>query len=103
MTDEATKENRSGAGCAWSILCFNALIMGLTALTFSQGPYSSWEQELGYRYYSIGFLLGGAILPAVALLSLARRWTWISAVLAVWMLAVFVAFLGYLMLAGGGV
>jgi len=85
------------------MLCFNALIMGPTALSFSQGPYSSWEQELGYRYYSIGFLLGGAILPAIALLTVARRWAWATAVLTAWMLTAFVAFLGYMMLAGGGV
>jgi predicted membrane channel-forming protein YqfA (hemolysin III family) len=77
--------------------------MGLTALSFSRGPYSSWEQELGYRYYSIGFLLAGAVLPAIALLSVARRWAWTSAVLVVWMIAVFAVFLRYIMGAGGGV
>jgi hypothetical protein len=77
--------------------------MGLTALSFSQGPYSSWKQELSYRYCSIGFLLAGAVVPAVVLFSTARRWAWTAGVLTVWMFSVFVGFLGYVMLAGGGV
>jgi hypothetical protein len=85
------------------MLCVNALIMGLTAVSFSRGPYSSWGQELGYRYYSIGFLLVGAILPAIALGSVARRWAWTNALLTAWMFAAFVLFMGYIMQAGGGV
>ena len=103
MADETTEGSHSGAGCAWSVLCFNAFIMGLTALSFSRGPYSSWEQEFGYRYVSIGFVLVGAILPAIALRSFAHRWAWTSAVVTAWMFAAFILFLRYIMDAGGGV
>jgi hypothetical protein len=81
----------------------NALIMGLFALSFSQGPYSSRGQELWYRYGSLGFLLGGAIIPAIALLSGARRPAWLTTSLTTWMFLALFAFLFYAMLSSGGV
>ncbi len=85
------------------MLALNSLIIGLAALSFSQGPYSSREQELWYRYGSLGFLLVGVIVPAIALLSGARRSAWATALLTAGMLAAFVGFLVYVFYSGGGV
>ena len=103
MTGEVPNAIPSRAGCAWSMLGINALIIGLAAVSFSQGPYSSWEQEVWYRYCSMGLLLCGAILPAIALLLGARKSALATALLTTWMLAAFVAFLIYAMFSGGGV
>lgn len=64
---------RSPTGCVWSMLGVNAVIIGLLTLSYTQGPYSSWEQELWYRYGSLAFLSGGVILPAIAMLLGASR------------------------------
>lgn len=101
MTSEAPRLRRTG--CAWSILAINTVVIGLAALSFSQGPYSSPEQELWYRYGSLGFLLVGAILPAIALLLGARSSTWGTVALTMWMVAGFVSFMLYAILSGGGV
>jgi hypothetical protein len=81
----------------------NALLIGLIAVAFAEGPYSSRGQELWYRYGSLGFLLAGAILPAVALALGARRSVGLTVGLTVWMLAVLLACLGYASISGGGV
>ena len=91
------------AGCAWSLLALNALLMGLAAFSFSQGPYSSEEQELWYRYGSLSFLLGGAIIPAVALLSFARKSALAVSLLSAWMVTAFLGFLIYVGFSSGGV
>ena len=85
------------------MLVINGLLMGLLALGFTQGPYSSREQELWYRYGSMAFLLGGAVLPAVALLLGANRRPWAIILLTVWMVAALFAFLVYAFYSGGGV
>jgi hypothetical protein len=85
------------------MLGINALLIGLAALSFSQGPYSSTEQELWYRYGSLGFLLGGAIIPAIALLSGARRSALAITLLTAWMFAALFGFLIYAFYSGGGV
>jgi hypothetical protein len=85
------------------MLGINALFIGVAALSFSRGPYSSAEQELWYRYGSLGFLLIGAIIPGLALLLGARRFGWATAILTTWMLAAFLAFLVYAFYSGGGV
>lgn len=91
------------AGCAWLLLGLNALLIGITAFSFSQGPYSSDEQELWYRYGSLSFLLGGVIVPAIALLAFARKSAVAVSVLTAWMAAAFFAFLIYVFYSGGGV
>ena len=95
--------NRSGLGCAVVALGINALLMGLVAISFAQGPYSSPQQEIWYRYGSIGLLLCGAILPAIALLLGARRSYLATNLLTVWMIAALVAWLVYVFNSGGGV
>jgi hypothetical protein len=85
------------------MLGVNAVIIGLAALSFSQGPYSSRQQELWYRYGSLGFLLVGPIIPAIALLAGARRSAWANGLLTIWMLAAFIGFLIYAFYSGGGV
>jgi hypothetical protein len=93
----------SGIGCVIAVIALNALLMGSLVSVFAFGPYSSLEQELWYRYGSLGFLLFGAILPAVALAFGARRSSTLMLLLISWMLCVLVAFLGYAMMSGGGV
>ena len=90
-------------GCAWSILIINGLVIGLAALSFSQGPYSSAEQELWYRYGSLALLAVGVILPGLLLLLGARRRPWAVSILIIWMVAAFAAFLVYAFYGGGGV
>lgn len=85
------------------MLGINALLIGLLAFSFSHGPYSSREQELWYRYGSIGFLIAGAVLPAVALLLGAARYQWAVIALIMWMLAILMACFVYAMFSGGGV
>ena len=69
-------EKPSGTGCLLVMLGINALLIGLLAFSFSHGPYSSRGQELWYRYGSIGFLVAGAVLPALALWLGALRSRW---------------------------
>jgi hypothetical protein len=89
-------------GCAGLLLGVNALLMGLLALSFGQGPYSSAEQELWYRYGSLSFFAAGAILPAAALFAF-RRSRWAVLAVTVWMLAVLFTFGWFAMMSSGGV
>ena len=91
----------AGMGCAWAVLAVNAVLMGLLASSFVQGPYSSNEQELWYRYGSLGFFLAGAALPAIALF-LARRSRRIIIASTAWMVAILLAFAWFAMMSGGG-
>lgn len=101
--NEAGERSRvNGIGCAWLLLGVNALLMGLLALSFGQGPYSSAEQELWYRYGSLSFFVVGAILPAVALFAF-RRSRWVVGASTAWMLIVLFACGWFAMMSGGGV
>ena len=91
-----------GFGCAVALLGVNAMLMGLLALSFVQGPYSSLEQELWYRYGSLGFVLLGVVLPASSLFA-ARRFPWIIVASSVWMLVALIGFVWFAMMSGGGV
>jgi hypothetical protein len=100
---EAIKRKRvEGIGCAWTLLIVNTLLIGLLTASFVQGPYSSSEQELWYRYGSLGFFSAGAALPAIALFA-ARRLRWVVIASTVWMLMVLVGFAWFAMMSGGGV
>ncbi len=101
--DVGLNNKRKGLGCAMTLAGVNTLLMGLLALGFATGPYSSQDQEIWYRYGSLGFLLGGAILPAAALLSGARRSPALIIALTVWMLAALVSWAAYAFNSGGGV
>ncbi len=90
-------------GCAAPLLAVNALLMGLLALSFAFSRYSSFEQELWYRYGSLGFLVCGVVIPASAIWAGARRSKAAMTALVVWMLYVFLAFVFYAMSSGGGV
>ncbi len=97
------KEEGGGFGCAVMLVAFNILVMALVASFFSQGPYSSDVQEYWYRYASIGFLLVGAVLPAIALKLYGRRSALVNQVIVVWGLIALVAFFYYVFHSGGGV
>ena len=91
-----------GIGCAWAVLGVNAVLMGLAAASFMQGPYSSSEQELWYRYGSLGLFIAGVALPAVVLFA-APQSRWGVIVCTAWMLALLIAFAWFAMMSGGGV
>ena len=65
-----------------------------------QGPYSSWEQELWYRYYSLGFLIAGVVLPAMAMLLGAARSPKTVGILIIWMTVALMGFSFYAMMWG---
>src|SRR5437764_11800704 len=89
---KAGDQNRvEGIGCAWALLGINAVLMGVLAASFAQGPYSSSEQELWYRYGSLGFFLAGAALPAIALFA-GRRSRCVVIASTAWMLITLLAF-----------
>jgi hypothetical protein len=85
------------------VIGLNTVLMGLMASSFAIGPYSSWAQELWYRYGSLGFLLCGAILPALALALGARRSRTATNALTVWMIVALFLCFGYAFRSGGGV
>jgi hypothetical protein len=91
-----------GIGCSWALLALNLVLMGLAASSFAQGPYSSIQQELWYRYGSLGLLLAGALLPAFALIY-GRHSFKIAAAASVWMILTLLAFVWFAMMSGGGV
>lgn len=95
-------DDGKGLGCAWVLAAINLAIMGLVAISFSQGPYSSFEQELWYRWRSLGFVVIGAMAPTVALW-LGRKSAKVVVVSMIWLASAFVLFIGYLMMSGGGV
>lgn len=90
-------------GCIAILFGVNALVIGTIALSFGNGPYSSWEQELWYRYGSLGFLFLGVILPAAALALGARRSQVAMTALVMWMLAVLLVCCGYAINSSGGI
>lgn len=96
-------DKAQGFGCTVSMIGLNILLMGLLASSFARGPYSSWGQELWYRYGSLGFLLFGAILPAVALILGAGRSRSLTIALTVWMLGALFFCSAYALSSGGGV
>ena len=89
-------------GCAWMLLGFNTLLLGFAAASFMQGPYSSREQELWYRYGSLAFFVAGSILPGIVLF-VARSSRILVIASIVVMAVILFAFVNYAMLSGGGV
>lgn len=91
-----------GVGCAWTMLAVNVVIIGLLTASMVQGPYSNREQELWYRYGSLGFFIAGAALPAVALFAVRRSRSVVVASTA-WMLAMLLGFVWFGAMSSGGV
>ena len=103
MTEKVGPPNRiEGIGCAWALLGLNTVLIGLLTASFVQGPYSSGEQELWYRYGSLGFFLAGVVLPAIALF-VARRSRWVVIASSAWMLIALFGFVWFGMMSSGGV
>lgn len=102
-TEEGVTDKAQGLGCAVSMIGLNILLMGLLASTFARGPYLSWGQEVWYRYGSLGFLLFGAVLPAVVLTLGAGRSRSLIIALTVWMLGALFFCFAYALNSGGGV
>ena len=103
VAENAGQPNRSeGLGCAWTLLGINTVLIGLLTASFVQGPYSSWEQELWYRYGSLSFFAAGVALPAISLFA-ARRLRWVVIATTVWMLVTLVGFVWFGMMSSGGV
>ncbi len=100
---EQMDKERGGTGCTLSMLAVNALLIGLLAFSFTQGPYSSREQELWYRYGSLGFFIAGALLPAFVLLLGVIRSRRAMLLLTKWMVAALLTCFVYACVSGGGV
>ena len=92
---------REPIGCASVLIGLNALLMGPLFLGFSEGPYPSFKQELWYGYGSLGFLLAGAVLPALALFLGVGRSATAMTILVGWMVAMLGACLVYVVVSGG--
>ena len=84
------------------MLAVNVVIIGLLTASMVQGPYSNREQELLYRYGSLGFFIAGAALPAVALFAVRRSRSVVVASTA-WMLAMLLGFVWFGAMSSGGV
>jgi hypothetical protein len=95
-------DRSANLGSAKVLAGINLLLMSLVALSFSQGPYSSFEQELWYRYRSLGFFFAGALIPAAVLWFGRRSHRVVSAVL-IWMALALFLFVQYVFFSGGGV
>ncbi|HEX7694373.1 MAG TPA: hypothetical protein VF409_07775 [Sphingomonas sp.] len=93
----------SGIGCVIALIALNALVMGFLVLGFAFGSYSSFGQEVWYRYGSLGFLICGAILPAAVLVLRARRSPGMMLLMISWLFFTLVACVAYAMMSGGGV
>ena len=103
LTQEGDERGRrEGFGCAWLTLSVNAIFIGLLTASFVQGPFNSKEQEVWYRYYSLGFFVAGVVLPTIAMIVF-RRNAKVVLPSTVWMIIVFSCFRGYAMLSGGGI
>ena len=98
-----TPDDAKGIGCAATMLTFNALAIGLWAISSMSGPFSIVGQEIWYRYGAFAFLLAGAIAPGFALAFGARRRRSFVIGLTLWMIVVLLCFYAYLMRSGGGV
>ena len=94
--------DRSGIGCALAALGVNTLLIGLVTASFTQGPYSSDEQELWYRYGSIAFFVVGSVLPGIALFAWRQSRRVLGASVAS-MAATLIVFVWYVTMSRGGV
>lgn len=86
-----------------ALLAVNAVVMGFFTFSFAQGPYSSVEQELWYRWVSIAFFVGGVVFPAglaaIRPLTVKRN----RMAMNIWLAITLFAFFAYLFSSGGGV
>jgi hypothetical protein len=102
LQDPIEQDQFSRVGCAWAMLVINVVVIGLLTASMVQGPYSSREQELWYRYGSIGFFIAGVILPTVMLFTI-RRSRSVLSFATVWMFASLVGFMWFVAMSSGGV
>lgn len=102
MTLTSEQKRMEGIGCSWVLLGLNTVLMGLLAATLARGPYSSDQQELWYRYGSLGLFIAGAALPAITLIAGRRSFRVVAAATA-WMLLTLLAFAWFAFNSGGGV
>jgi len=102
-SEPTVAEKPGGVGCLFVILGINAILIGLLAFSFSQGPYSSREQEVWYRYGSIAFLLAGVILPGVVSCLGSARSQRVMTALIIWMISILMVCVAYALSSSGGV
>jgi hypothetical protein len=99
----AVSQQLHGLGCAAALAVVNLVVMGLITYTFARMSYPNIEQERWYRGGSLAFLILGAIFPICWLVLIRRgRWGSIKAIFA-WMFAALLAFMGYVLMSGGGI
>lgn len=95
-------EKGGDVGNAWKMLAINVAIIGLLTGSMVQGPFSSREQELWYRYGSLSFFSAGVVLPAFALLAF-RRSRAVVVVSKAWMVVILLGFWWFAAMSSGGV
>lgn len=86
-----------------TLVGINAVVMGWLTLSMVRGPFSSFEQELWYRYGSLAFFFLGVVLPVVAMVLFRAKVLRFAAPVNVWLIAIMVGFVVYLTSSGGGV
>jgi hypothetical protein len=101
-TNPIEQGRAENVGDAWTMLVVNVVLIGFLTASMVQGPYSSREQEVWYRFGSLGFFTAGVVLPAAGLFAI-RRSRLVIAALNTWMLAVLLAFLWFGAMSSGGV
>ena len=95
------QDQAEDVGDAWMMLIANVVFIGFFTAGMVQGPYSSREQEVWYRYGSLGFFIAGVVLPAVALFFV-RRSCLVVIFLNAWMFVILLAFLWFAAMSSGG-
>ncbi|WP_129586235.1 hypothetical protein [Sphingomonas montana] len=96
------QERPRNAGDVWAMLIANVVIIEFLTAGMARGPYSSREQELWYRYGSLGFLFTGVIIPAATMLAI-RQSRFVVAFLNAWMFAILLGFMWFVAMSSGGV
>ena len=94
---------RTPVGCSLVLVAINTIGMATLASSFATGPYSSFSQEVWYRYGSVCFLLVGAVLPGIGILTVGRRRYSLSVVLTLWMAVALFLCVGYIIQSEGGI
>ena len=85
------------------LLVINIIVIGFFALSRAQGPYSSFEQELVYRYGSLAFFVAGVVIPCICLVLFQVFVRQHITVASVWLVATLFAFIIYGAATSGGV
>ncbi|WP_184075041.1 hypothetical protein [Sphingomonas prati] len=100
--EQTEQEPAKGVGDVWTMLIVNAIFIGFCVALIEQLPFQSREQEFWYRCGSLGLIMAGVVLPAVAIYTI-RQSRLVVFCLNAWMSAILIGLLGCGMMLSGGV